>query len=58
MFDFLINNPFILFVLVCCLWPLFMFATGTAIGSMIARRGLPRVAWPSTEGGRRDDADM
>jgi hypothetical protein len=61
MLDFLINNPFLLFVLVCCLWPLVMFGTGTVIGSLIARRGLPRLAWPSSSpptGERYNDADM
>jgi hypothetical protein len=58
MFDFLINNPFILFVFICCLWPGLMFLAGTAIGSLVARRGLPRVAWPSSEGGGRNDANM
>ena len=56
MFELIGNNPVMLVMLLCCVWPLVMFGLGSLIGHTIARRGMPRLQWGSglEEGGRED----
>ena len=49
---FITENPNLLVVLNCCLFPLGMFVGGWWARGAYLRRGLPRVTWGERNGGR------
>ncbi len=56
--NFLTNNPTIIMMLICCVWPAALFGLGWFLRGVVNERGFPRVSWGKGRGGGDYDDEL
>lgn len=56
--SFLTNNPTIIMMLICCIWPGALFGLGWFLRGVVNERGLPRFSWTKQGGGGGYDEEL